>query len=62
MGLEVCLMWYWSFDVVKSFLDVSDARLRSGAELLSILEVRFVNLGTRCAAYSSSAMGPGRNH
>jgi hypothetical protein len=53
-------MWRWSSDGVESFSDVPDARLRSGAESLSISEVRFVSLGARCAAYSSSVMGPGR--
>jgi hypothetical protein len=52
-------MWYWSFDVVESFSEVSDARLRSGAESVSTLEVKLANLGVRCAACSSSVMGPG---
>ena len=56
------MMWRWSFDGVESFSDVPGARLRSGAESLSISEVRFVSLGARCAAYSSSVMGPGRDH
>ena len=60
--LEVCLMWYWSFDGDESFSEVSDARLRSGAESLSTLEVRLVNLDARCAACSSSVMGPGEDH
>jgi hypothetical protein len=62
MELEVCLMWYWSFDSVESFSEVSDARLRSGAESLSTLEARSVSLGARCAACSSSVMGPGEDH
>jgi hypothetical protein len=60
--LEVWLMWYWSFDIVESFSDVSEERLRSGAESLSMLEARLVNLGARCAACSSSVMGPGEDH
>jgi hypothetical protein len=60
--LEVCLMRYWSFDVVESFSEVSDARLCSGAESLSTLEARSFNLGARCAACSSSVMGPGEDH
>jgi hypothetical protein len=55
-------MWHWSFGVVESFSEISDTRLRSGAESLSTLEARLVNLGARCAACSSSVMGPGEDH
>jgi hypothetical protein len=52
----------WSFDGVESFSEVSDVRLRSGAESFSMLEVGLVNLGARCVACSSSAMGPREDH